>query len=78
MKINLDDNKLHLRFAPLTLTRPLGNLRMGILCNNERWKIYIPEAEIGFTTEKYLQEKFIKLTAFWNCKCRGVPFHNYR
>ena len=45
MKINLDDNKLHLRFAPLTLTRPLGNLRMGILCNNERWKMYIPEAE---------------------------------
>ena len=58
MKINLDDNKLHLRFAPLTFTRPVGNLRMGILCNNERWQMYIPEAEIGFISEKYLQGKY--------------------
>ena len=73
MKINLDDNKLHLRFAPLTLTRPLGNLRMGILCNNERWKMYIPEAEIGFTTEKYLQEKFMQLTDAIQVNASVIP-----
>ena len=73
MKINLDDNKLHLRFAPLTLTRPLGNLRMGILCNNERWKMYIPEAEIGFTTEKYLQEKFIQLNDAIQVNASVIP-----
>ncbi len=58
MQINLDDNGLHLRFAPLTLTRPIGNLRMGILTNDERWMAFLPDAEIGFTTEKYLSKKF--------------------
>lgn len=58
MKINLDDCGLHLRFAPLTLTRPVGNLRIGILTNDERWKTYLPEVEIGFITENYLSSKF--------------------
>jgi len=58
MRILLSDNGLHLRFAPLTLTRPVGNLRMGILTNDERWKQFIPEANIFFETEEYLQNKF--------------------
>jgi UDP-N-acetylglucosamine diphosphorylase/glucosamine-1-phosphate N-acetyltransferase len=58
MKINLDDNGLHLRFAPLTLSRPVGNLRMGIYTNNERWERLLPECEVGFITESYLHDKF--------------------
>lgn len=58
MKLNLSDNGLHLRYAPLTLTRPLGELRMGIFTNVERWKQYIPDAEIGFLTEDYLSGQF--------------------
>jgi UDP-N-acetylglucosamine diphosphorylase/glucosamine-1-phosphate N-acetyltransferase len=58
MKIVLSDNGLHLRFAPLTLTRPVGNLRIGILTNDERWKQYDPSAEIFYETETYLQNKF--------------------
>ena len=58
MKINLDDNGLHLRFAPLTLSRPVGNLRMGIYTNNERWERLLPDSEVGYLTESYLQEKF--------------------
>jgi len=61
MKINLDDCGLHLRFAPLTLTRPLGNIRVGILTNDERWTKFIPDAEIGFITEEYLSKKFIAI-----------------
>ena len=66
MRINLNDSNFHLRFAPLTLTRPVGNLRIGIFTNDERWKKLIesfdPEinCEIGFTTETYLQGKFQK------------------
>jgi len=30
MNIQLNDNGLHLKFAPLTLTRPVGNLRVGL------------------------------------------------
>ena len=58
MKLQLHDNGLHLRFAPLTLTRPLGNLRMGIFTNDERWKLFLPDAEVTFITESYLQAKY--------------------
>ncbi|MFT6244581.1 MAG: UDP-N-acetylglucosamine diphosphorylase/glucosamine-1-phosphate N-acetyltransferase [Salibacteraceae bacterium] len=60
MKIQLDDNGKHLEFAPLTLTRPVGDLRVGILTNAERWKLLVPDAEISFATEEYLQSKFPK------------------
>jgi UDP-N-acetylglucosamine diphosphorylase/glucosamine-1-phosphate N-acetyltransferase len=58
MKLVLHDNGKHLDFAPLTLTRPIGDLRMGILTNAERWKLLLPDYEIGFSTEEYLQGKF--------------------
>lgn len=58
MKIVLHDNGLHLRFAPLTLTRPVGNLRIGILTNDERWKLLLPDSEVFFETEVYLAKKF--------------------
>jgi UDP-N-acetylglucosamine diphosphorylase/glucosamine-1-phosphate N-acetyltransferase len=67
MKINLNDNGLHLRFAPLSLTRPIGNLRMGIFTNDERWRAYLAAfnvgstVELGYSTEKYLQGKFPKV-----------------
>lgn len=61
MNITLHDNDKWLDFAPLTLTRPIGNLRMGILTNDERWKLLIPTAEIGFSTEDYLHGKFPNL-----------------
>ena len=58
MKIQLHDNKKHLIFAPLTLTRPVGNLRVGILTNDERWKMLLPSVEISFETEDYLSDRF--------------------
>lgn len=63
MKIVLTDNGLHLRFAPLTLTRPVGDLRMGILTNTERWKL-LSNAIIYFQTEEYLQGKFPNTETF--------------
>lgn len=57
----LHDNGLHLRFAPLTLTRPLGDVRVGVLTNKERWERWIPEATVSFITESYLQKKFPEL-----------------
>jgi UDP-N-acetylglucosamine diphosphorylase/glucosamine-1-phosphate N-acetyltransferase len=58
MKIVLDDNGLHLRFAPLTLTRPLGEVRVGIFTNTERWKLFDPGAEISYNTEPYLKSVY--------------------
>jgi UDP-N-acetylglucosamine diphosphorylase/glucosamine-1-phosphate N-acetyltransferase len=58
MKIVLFDNGLHLRFAPLSLTRPIGDLRIGIMTNTERWKLVEPTAEIFYESEVYLNGKF--------------------
>ena len=58
MRIQLHDNGKHLDFAPLTLTRPVGNLRMGIMTNDERWKLLLPDVEVTYETEAYLSEKF--------------------
>lgn len=62
MNIILHDNGLHLRFAPLTLTRPVGDLRVGILTNKERWEKWIPEAVVSFDTEKYISKKFPRIS----------------
>jgi UDP-N-acetylglucosamine diphosphorylase/glucosamine-1-phosphate N-acetyltransferase len=65
MKLLLSDNQLHLRFAPLTLTRPLAELRCGLFSNSERWKRLLPNAEIGYETEAYLQGKYPSIEAVW-------------
>ncbi|MDG2153019.1 MAG: putative sugar nucleotidyl transferase, partial [Crocinitomicaceae bacterium] len=58
MKFNLSDNELHLKFAPISLTRPIACLRMGLFTNIERYQMYLPDAQIGFHTEAYLSKKF--------------------
>ncbi|MDX1444872.1 putative sugar nucleotidyl transferase [Lishizhenia sp.] len=58
MNILLHDNGKHLKFAPLTLTRPVGNLRMGMFTNNQRWEMYVPDAQISYVTEAYLSKKY--------------------
>jgi UDP-N-acetylglucosamine diphosphorylase/glucosamine-1-phosphate N-acetyltransferase len=73
MKINLDDNGLHLRFAPLTLSRPVGNLRMGIYTNDERWERLLPDCEVGFITESYLQDKFPAVESNIRVNAQVIP-----
>lgn len=58
MNIILDDLEGHLTFSPLTLTRPVGNLRIGMFTNDERYKMYFPEATVSYKTEDYLSGKF--------------------
>jgi len=58
MKIQLNDNGFHLEFAPLTLLKPVADLRMGILTFEERWEEFFPDAEFCVATEKYLQKKY--------------------
>lgn len=58
MKIVLRDSGMWKRFAPLTLTRPVGDLRIGILTNTERWKQLANTTHVGFETEVYLRTKF--------------------
>ena len=61
MKIILADFEAHLRFAPLSLTRPIGDIRLGLFTNLERWSILLPDDHIGFQTESYLRDEFEEL-----------------
>jgi UDP-N-acetylglucosamine diphosphorylase/glucosamine-1-phosphate N-acetyltransferase len=61
MKIILADFEAHLRFAPLSLTRPIGDIRVGLFTNLERWSILLPDDHIGFQSESYLRDVFEEL-----------------
>lgn len=44
---------------PLTFTRPVSNVRVGIVTIQEKWAMYLPEAHFSnWTFEPYLQAKF--------------------
>lgn len=42
-------------FLPLTFTKPVSKLRIGILTIDEKWKMYFQEASINFLSQEYLQ-----------------------
>ena len=73
MKFNLSDFGKHKSFAPLSLTRPIGLLRIGIFTNDERYAIFLPKAEIGFVTETYLEEKFPNLKSDLTVNACVIP-----
>jgi len=47
-------------FLPLTFTRPIAEMRCGILTFSERWKKLLTIDEVSYLTEDFLQEKFQK------------------
>lgn len=62
MIIQFTDNNKHLDFCPLTLTRPVCDLRFGILTIQETWRRLIEvtgeSVLFYYQTEPYLQEKY--------------------
>ncbi|MCB9223523.1 MAG: putative sugar nucleotidyl transferase [Crocinitomicaceae bacterium] len=62
MNIILDDNGHHYKLAPLTLTRPVAALRIGIETIAESWerllKQHIEIKSVEYRTEDYLNAKF--------------------
>jgi UDP-N-acetylglucosamine diphosphorylase/glucosamine-1-phosphate N-acetyltransferase len=57
MGIILFDDNAHNTLLPLTYTRPVADLRIGILTIAEKWGKYL-NADFSFHTEAYLQGKF--------------------
>lgn len=63
MAIILFDDKAHLTLLPLTYTRPVANLRIGILTIAEKWGKYL-RSDFSYHTQDYLSIKFpIKIEA---------------
>jgi UDP-N-acetylglucosamine diphosphorylase/glucosamine-1-phosphate N-acetyltransferase len=56
--IVLFDGKERVRLLPLTFTRPVSHLRVGILTIKERWERLCPNATIYTLSPSYLQEEF--------------------
>ncbi len=57
MTINLFDDAAWNSLRPLTFTRPVADLRIGILTVAEKWSKYL-HAQAGFATQPYLATKF--------------------
>ena len=50
-----DDNWFHL--LPLTFTKPIAELRVGILTIREKWEIHL-DGHVSYITQDYLAEKY--------------------
>ena len=55
--ILFDEPRVWQQLLPLTYTRPVAALRLGILTIAEKWAIDLQD-EYSYQTEVYLQQKF--------------------
>lgn len=60
MQLVFSDAQYWEDFLPLTFTRPVAEMRCGILTFSERWKKLLTIDEVSYLTEDFLQEKFQK------------------
>lgn len=58
MQLVFSDAQYWEDFLPLTFTRPIAEMRCGILTFSERWQKILDSTEISWFTEMYLQQKF--------------------
>lgn len=57
LNLILFDSDARNHLLPLTATRPMGELRMGILTMREKWERHL-RASVSYITQEYLQEKY--------------------
>lgn len=60
MQLVFSDAQYWEDFLPLTFTRPIAEMRCGILTFSERWRKLLTIDEVSYLTEDFLQEKFQK------------------
>ncbi len=70
MAIIFFDDTSHLSLLPLTFTRPVANLRIGILTIAEKWARHF-QLEYSYLTQPYLQAKFPLITEERNLLING-------
>ncbi len=62
MNYVLFDDETRFSLLPFTFTRPVAEIRIGILTIREKWERYLSEP-VSYLTEKHLREKFpLKIT----------------
>ena len=60
MQLVFSDAQYWEDFLPLSFTRPIAEMRVGILTFTERWQKLLDIENISYITEDFLQEKFKK------------------
>ena len=70
MNYILFDDETRLSLLPFTFTRPVSEIRIGILTIREKWEHYFSQP-VSFLTEKFLQEKFPMKTGEENLLING-------
>lgn len=67
MHINFFDDDRREHLLPFTFTRPVADIRIGILTIAEKWQQRLDASRIGFVSEDYLSAKYPKLEgkALW-------------
>jgi UDP-N-acetylglucosamine diphosphorylase/glucosamine-1-phosphate N-acetyltransferase len=63
MEINLFDDSAWLSLKPLTFTRPVADLRIGILTIAEKWAKHLEATNFGYQTAPYLNIKYPSISA---------------
>ena len=66
-----DPGKTRINLLPFTYTRPVANLRCGILTIDQKWQQHLGTATYGYFTQEYLQQKFPKNTGTHNIIING-------
>src|SRR5258708_1257550 len=69
--ILFDDPSIRASLLPLTFTRPLAEMRIGILTIAEKWKKYF-QSKPSYSTQDYLSKKFTKKTSTDNLWINGA------
>ena len=70
MTIILFDDHCHNTLLPLTFTKPVSELLVGILTISRKWEIWL-KAKASSLTLEYLQEKFPQVLSENNCFING-------
>ncbi|MCX6274237.1 MAG: GlmU family protein [Bacteroidetes bacterium] len=71
MNYILFDDETRLSLLPFTFTRPVAEIRMGILTLREKWEKYLGQ-QVSFFTEAFLQDKFPLKTEADNILINGA------
>src|SRR6478736_4183104 len=69
--ILFDDPGVRSNLLPLTFTRPVAEIRVGILTIAEKWKQYF-DSTPSYSTQEYLSKKFQKKTTSDNLWINGA------
>ncbi len=56
--IIFDDHDIHMNLLPISYTRPVSQIRIGITTIYEKWQYFIKEANFSSLAESYLMKKF--------------------